>query len=153
MSATPCTSSPANLAEFMRLTETNQWRQDPNTREYDHKLLQQLGKQFEIAIYKTELEQIATVLDRLRTFFRAINFLKRTKESVWFSQLCLNLPEQVVHHIGCPLKNIRQLRQTRLKRYVSSKDIHRTGRPDNILMTSGWKSTADVPLLEGPVSY
>ncbi|KAI9034734.1 uncharacterized protein KD926_006349, partial [Aspergillus affinis] len=119
LSATPCTSSPANLAAFMRLTETRQWRADPCTRKNNYQLLQQLGKQFNTASAKENVTQIDAILDRLGAFFRAINFLKRTQESVWFGRTCLDLPEQIVHPIDCPLdatdrENIKQLRDTRL---------------------------------------
>ncbi|KAI9034751.1 uncharacterized protein KD926_006030, partial [Aspergillus affinis] len=119
LSATPCTSSPANLAAFMRLTETRQWRANPCTRKNNYQLLQQLGKQFNTVSAKENVTQIDAILDRLGTFFRAINFLKRTQESVWFGRTCLDFPEQIVHPIDCPLdatdrENIKQLRDTRL---------------------------------------
>ncbi|KAL5361236.1 hypothetical protein BJX96DRAFT_176051 [Aspergillus floccosus] len=96
LSATPCPSSPCNIKALMELTETRAWRQNPNTNHLNHEYLRELGKQFKQASTKGNLEGLNFVLGRLREFFQAINFLKRTASSVWFGRRCLKLPPQEI---------------------------------------------------------
>ena len=104
----------------MKLTETPAWKSDPATARLDHEHLRDLGKQFKTASSKRNGGALEQILNQLREFFQAINFLKRTPRSVWFGRPCLQLPPKDIQRIDCPIKGgdyelVKRLRDLRLQ--------------------------------------